>query len=67
MALLRGKEKMSAQAVGQAVGKNPISILVPCHRCVGGGGRLTGYSSGLEKKIWLLRHEGHTIEKDIVK
>lgn len=67
IALLRGKEKMSAQAVGQAVGKNPISILLPCHRCVGAGGRLTGYSSGLEKKIWLLRHEGHTIEKDIVK
>lgn len=66
MAVLRGKEKMSAQAVGQAVGRNPINILVPCHRCLGAGGQLTGYSCGLEKKIWLLNHEGHKIEKDIV-
>lgn len=66
MALRRGIEKMSAQAVGQAVGKNPINILVPCHRVVGAIGQLTGYSCGLEKKIWLLQHEGHQIEKDIV-
>lgn len=66
MAVLRGKEKMSAQAVGQAVGKNPINILVPCHRVLGAGRQLTGYSCGLEKKIWLLNHEGHRIEKDIV-
>lgn len=52
-----GKETMSAQAVGQAVGKNPIWILVPCHRCVGAGGRLTGYAGGIDKKAWLLRHE----------
>ena len=58
MALLTGKKKMSAQAVGQAVGKNPISILIPCHRVVGAGGKLTGYASGLDKKAWLLRHEG---------
>ena len=58
MAVLTGKEKMSSQAVGQAVGKNPISILIPCHRVVGTGGKLTGYAYGLEKKIWLLRHEG---------
>ena len=58
MAARMGKEKMSAQAVGQAVGKNPISILIPCHRVVGAGGKLTGYASGLEKKVWLLRHEG---------
>ena len=58
MACLMGKEKMSAQAVGQAVGRNPISILIPCHRVVGAGGKLTGYASGLEKKQWLLRHEG---------
>ena len=58
MALLTGKEKMSAQAIGQAVGKNPISILIPCHRVVGAGGKLTGYASGLDKKAWLLRHEG---------
>lgn len=52
-----GKGKMSAQAVGQAVGKNPVSILVPCHRVVGAGGKLTGYASGLEKKVRLLEHE----------
>lgn len=66
MAVLRGKEKMSAQAVGQAVGSNPISILVPCHRVVGAAKQLTGYSCGLEKKTWLLNHEGHRIEKNIV-
>ena len=53
----RGIEKMSAQAVGQAVGKNPISILIPCHRVVGTKGQLTGYAGGLDKKVWLLRHE----------
>ena len=66
MAALSGKEKMSAQAVGQAVGKNPISILIPCHRVVGTKGKLTGYAGGLENKIWLLRHEGRKIEKNIV-
>ena len=58
MAALLGKEKMSAQAVGGAVGSNPISILIPCHRVVGANGQLTGYAWGLEKKEWLLRHEG---------
>lgn len=58
MAEIMGKEKMSAQAVGQAVGRNPISILIPCHRVVGAKGQLTGYAGGMEKKIWLLRHEG---------
>jgi len=53
----RGKKKMSPQAVGQAVGRNPISIIIPCHRCIGAGNRLTGYAWGLEKKAWLLRHE----------
>ena len=67
MALLRGKEKMSAQAVGQAVGRNPINILVPCHRVVGTRGALTGYGGGLPRKIRLLQHEGHIIEKDMVK
>ena len=66
MAALSGKEKMSAQAVGQAVGKNPISILIPCHRVVGTKGQLTGYAGGLENKIRLLRLEGQQIEKDIV-
>lgn len=66
MAAVLGKEKMSAQAVGQAVGKNPISILIPCHRVVGSNQHLTGYAGGLNRKIWLLRHEGHRIENDIV-
>ena len=58
MALRTGKEKMSAQAVGQAVGANPIAIAIPCHRVVGAKGKLTGYAGGLDKKEWLLRHEG---------
>lgn len=49
---------MSAQAVGQAVGKNPISILIPCHRVLGSGGRLTGYAGGLDAKRQLLNLEG---------
>lgn len=57
VAVRLGKEKMSAQAVGQAVGKNPISILIPCHRVVGSQGQLTGYAGGLERKVWLLKHE----------
>ena len=56
-ARIMGKEKMSAQAVGQAVGCNPIAIIIPCHRCIGSGGRLTGYAYGLERKEWLLNHE----------
>lgn len=47
----------SGQAVGGAVGKNPVSILIPCHRVVGSQGQLTGYAGGLEKKRWLLAHE----------
>lgn len=54
----RGLAGMSPQAVGGAVGHNPISIIIPCHRVVGSGGSLTGYSGGLERKIWLLKHEG---------
>lgn len=48
----------SAQAVGGAVGKNPVSILVPCHRVIGADGSLTGYAGGIERKRWLLAHEG---------
>ena len=58
MARITGKEKMSAQAVGQAVGSNPICIIIPCHRCVGAKGKLTGYAWGVAKKEWLLRQEG---------
>ena len=49
---------MSSQAVGGAVGHNPISIIVPCHRVVGFDGKLTGYAGGLENKIKLLKLEG---------
>lgn len=50
--------RMSAQAVGGAVGRNPISILIPCHRVVGTNGSLTGYAGGIDKKERLLRWEG---------
>jgi len=52
-----GKEKMSAQAVGGAVGHNSISVIIPCHRVVGATGSLTGYAGGIEKKIKLLEIE----------
>jgi O-6-methylguanine DNA methyltransferase len=47
----------AARAVGAAVGANPVSLLVPCHRVVGTSGYLTGYGGGLDRKEWLLRHE----------
>lgn len=53
-----GRSSMSAQAVGGAVGHNPISIIIPCHRVIGADGSLTGYAGGLDKKVWLLEHEG---------
>lgn len=56
-----GKERMSAQAVGNAVGHNPIGIIIPCHRVIGSDGSLTGYAGGLDKKAWLLSHEGAII------
>ena len=52
-----GKQKMSARAVGRAVGQNPIAILLPCHRVVGANGKLTGYAWGLERKAKLLEME----------
>lgn len=59
MAARLGRDKMSAQAVGGAVGSNPISIIIPCHRVVGAKGQLTGYAWGVDKKQWLLKHEGY--------
>lgn len=53
----RGFKKMSAQAVGGAVGHNKISLIVPCHRVVGTNGSLTGYAGGIDKKIKLLELE----------
>ena len=58
IAAQRGLSRMSAQAVGGAVGHNPISIIIPCHRVVGTNGSLTGYSGGLDLKIKLLDFEG---------
>ena len=55
----RGLERMSAQAVGGAVGHNPISIIVPCHRVVGANGDLTGYAGGIMRKKALLELEGN--------
>ena len=54
---IRGIPKMSAQAVGQAVGSNAISLIIPCHRVIGTDGSLTGYGGGLDKKVWLLKLE----------
>lgn len=62
VAAILGKEKMSAQAVGQAVGSNPVSILIPCHRVIGTRGKLTGYAGGIGKKKWLLDHEAQVKE-----
>ena len=53
---------MSAHAVGGAVGHNPMSIIIPCHRVIGANGNLTGYAGGIEKKIQLLELEGVNTE-----
>lgn len=63
IALERGQESFSPQAVGGAVGHNPISIIIPCHRVVGANGSLTGYAGGVERKLWLLRHEGVDVDR----
>ena len=63
LAKKQGLARMSAQAVGGAVGHNEISIIIPCHRVVGAGGSLTGYAGGLEIKRKLLALEGITILK----
>jgi methylated-DNA-[protein]-cysteine S-methyltransferase len=62
LAVRHGMTRMAAQAVGGAVGRNPVSIIVPCHRVIGGGGNLTGYAGGLERKEALLRLE-HIIQQ----
>jgi methylated-DNA-[protein]-cysteine S-methyltransferase len=51
----------AVRAVGRANGANPVSIVVPCHRVIGADASLTGYGGGLERKRWLLRHEGVTL------
>ena len=51
-------DKNAMRAVGSATGRNPISIIVPCHRVIGSNGKLIGYGGGLWRKEWLLKHEG---------
>jgi methylated-DNA-[protein]-cysteine S-methyltransferase len=58
IAVKTGRERMSSQAVGGAVGHNPISIIIPCHRVVGSNGSLTGFSGGIQMKVKLLELEG---------
>ncbi len=62
----RGIQRMSAQAIGGAVGHNPISIIIPCHRVVGADGSLAGYGGGIQKKVELLTHEGVDMERFFV-
>lgn len=66
LAARRGIPRMSAQAVGGAVGHNEISIIIPCHRVVGSNGNLTGYGGGIDKKIELLKLEGNDMTKFFV-
>lgn len=63
MASRRGLTHLSAQAVGNAVGRNRVLILVPCHRVIGSDGSLTGYAGGVEKKQALLQLEGVVLQK----
>ena len=53
-------DRRKARAVGAANGRNPISIIVPCHRVVGANGSLTGFAGGVDTKAWLLAHEQQT-------
>lgn len=62
----KGLTHMSAQAVGGAVGRNEISIIIPCHRVVGANGSLTGYTGGIDKKIRLLELEGTDMSRFFV-
>ena len=63
LATQMGRKSMSAQAIGGAVGHNPISIIIPCHRVVGANGSLTGYAGGVYKKVKLLELEGADISR----
>ena len=58
--------KSSPQSIGGAVGKNPISIFIPCHRVVGTNKKLTGFRGGLDRKAYLLELEGHKVENDFL-
>lgn len=61
-----GVPRMSAQAVGGATGRNPIPVIIPCHRVMGAGGKLTGFTGGMDKKITLLKLEGHETENGVL-
>ena len=63
IAARKGLPRMSAQAVGGAVGHNKISIIVPCHRVAGANGSLTGYAGGIEKKVKLLELENVDVKQ----
>ena len=63
IAIQQGLEKMSAQAVGGAVGHNSISLVIPCHRVVGANGSITGYAGGVDRKLQLLKLEGVELSK----
>lgn len=54
----------SAQAVGAAIGRNPLSLFIPCHRVIAADGQLRGYAGGLDKKAWLLKHETSLVTKE---
>lgn len=56
----------ACRSVGAANGRNPVSIILPCHRIIGGNGHITGYAGGLDAKRWLLRHEEWTLQGDRV-
>lgn len=58
-------DKNAIRAVGGANGRNPVSIIVPCHRVIGSNGDLVGYSGGMDKKKWLLDHEGVFIQQEL--
>ena len=62
-AIAKAIDCASAQAVGGAVGRNPLSIFVPCHRVLASDGSLNGYAGGLDKKEWLLNHEKEILRK----
>lgn len=61
IAARKGLSRMSAQAVGGAVGHNPISLIIPCHRVIGTGGSLTGYAGGIDRKKQLLAMEKYSL------
>lgn len=63
IAKIMNRSNMSAQAIGNAVGHNPISIIIPCHRVIGSNGNITGYAGGIDKKIMLLKLEKVNLDK----